>query len=100
MKLSILFSLFAYVLTSSMANINNIRISQSKRSLFADVPSFPLFNAAETGLHFPALGLGTGFYGMQNEPSQAVTIGRKTRINVSRFRYNAVLTKMFVKTAL
>jgi diketogulonate reductase-like aldo/keto reductase len=68
MKLLILFSLFVYVLTSSMANINNIRISQSKRSLFADVPSFHLFNAAETGLHFPALGLGTGFYGMQNEP--------------------------------
>ena len=68
MKLLILFSLFVYVLTHSLANINNIHISQSTRSLFADVPSFPLFHTAETGLYFPVLGLGTGYYGMNNEP--------------------------------
>jgi hypothetical protein len=68
MKQLVLFSLFAYVLTSSLANINNIRISGFTHSSFADMPSFHLFNAAETGLHLPALGLGTGFYGMENEP--------------------------------
>jgi diketogulonate reductase-like aldo/keto reductase len=68
MKQLVLFSLFAYALTASLANNNNVRIPKSTRSSFADMPSFPLFNAAEPGLHFPALGLGTGFYGMGNEP--------------------------------
>ncbi len=62
MKLSVLFSVFVYVLTPSLASMVNDRTSRSTRSLFADMPSFPLFNAAEPGLHLPALGLGTGFY--------------------------------------
>lgn len=61
MKLSVLFFLVVYIFTSSLG-------SRSTRSLFDDVPSFPLYNAAETGLNLPALGLGTGFYGMENEP--------------------------------
>jgi diketogulonate reductase-like aldo/keto reductase len=68
MKLSLLFSLFIYALAPSLANTKNIRTSRPLKSLFADVPSFPLFNSAEAGLSLPALGLGTGFYGMENEP--------------------------------
>jgi diketogulonate reductase-like aldo/keto reductase len=67
MKLSVLFSVFVYVLTPSLANMANDRTSRSTRSLFADMPSFPLFNAAEPGLHLPAQGLGTGFYARGNE---------------------------------
>lgn len=69
MKLLIGLTFFIYACTPVLlVNINNIHISSSVRSSFADIPSFPLYNAAETGLHFPAIGLGTGFYGMGNQP--------------------------------
>ena len=68
MKLTVLSVLFVHHFTSSLAIINNNHISRLVRSKFADVPSFPLYNAAETGLHLPALGGGTGFYGMQIQP--------------------------------
>ncbi|UJR17666.1 hypothetical protein I4U23_004562 [Adineta vaga] len=54
-------------LTISLAN-TNIHNSQSVPSAFNHVSSFPLFNAAEVNLTMPALGLGLGFYGMENEP--------------------------------
>ncbi|CAF1501523.1 unnamed protein product [Adineta steineri] len=62
MKQSLSFFLFACVLTLAL------RTSTATPSLFTNVHSFPLFNSAETGLHMPALGLGTGFYGEQNVP--------------------------------
>lgn len=55
MKLSTLVAFFVCVLTASLANT-------------ADVPSFPLFNAAESGLQLPAIGFGTGFYSPEKKP--------------------------------
>ena len=68
MRLSVLFVFFACVSTPSWAKMRNSRASRSGRSLFADVPSFPLYNAAESGLHLPAVGFGTGFYGQEIKP--------------------------------
>ncbi|CAF1084455.1 unnamed protein product [Rotaria sordida] len=68
MKLPLLFLFLVYVLTLSLANIKTVRNSQHLKSLFNDVSSFSLFNSAESGLCLPVLGLGTGFYGINNEP--------------------------------
>jgi diketogulonate reductase-like aldo/keto reductase len=63
MKFKTVYCIFACFFTYSQAIINNARVSQSTRSKFAEVPSFPLHNAAEPGLNLPAVGAGTGFYG-------------------------------------
>ncbi|CAF3253026.1 unnamed protein product [Rotaria socialis] len=67
MKLLLLFPFVSCCFTPSLSNTNNVRISRSVPSLFTDVSSFPLFNSAQAGLCIPALGLGTGFYGMGNQ---------------------------------
>jgi diketogulonate reductase-like aldo/keto reductase len=67
MKLPLLLLLFVCILTRSLVHTNRILTSRPVRSLFTDGPSFPLYNAAQAGLAMPALGLGTGSYGMNNE---------------------------------
>ena len=68
MKLKTLYYIFACFFTCSQTIINNARASQSARSTFAEVTSFPLYNAAEAGLNLPAVGAGTGFYGLRPRP--------------------------------
>ncbi|CAF1387641.1 unnamed protein product [Adineta ricciae] len=46
----------------------HIHHSRSKPSVATPDSSFPLFNAAENNLKMPAVGLGLGFYGGNNEP--------------------------------
>ena len=68
MKLKTLCCILVYFITYAEATINNARVSQSARSKFADISSFPLYNAAEMGLNLPAVGAGTGFYGQNILP--------------------------------
>lgn len=65
MKLLVFYCLFVYFFIFSLATNH---LSRSIRSKFSDIPSFPLYNAAEVGLRIPALGGGTGFYGMKIQP--------------------------------
>ena len=66
MKRTLLFFYITCVLITSCIN-TNIHSSRSVSLLSNDVYSFPLFNAAQTGRQMPALGLGVGFYGTNNE---------------------------------
>lgn len=63
-----LFCIFIYVLLFSPGHVASTLKANALKSMFTDAPSFPLFNAAEDGLHLPALGIGTGYYSMKNEP--------------------------------
>jgi len=57
-----------YFFVCLLAIVTSHSFDRSKRSTFADIPSFPLYNAAEPDLHLPAMGLGTGFYNMNIQP--------------------------------
>ena len=62
MKRTLLFFYITCFLITSCIN-TNIHSFRSESLLSNDVYSFPLFNAAQTGLQMLAHGLGVGFYG-------------------------------------
>ena len=68
MKFKTIYCIFACFFTYSQAFKNNARVSQYTSSKFAEVSSFLLHNAAEPGLNLPAVGFGTGFYGINILP--------------------------------